>query len=120
MKNKILKISVLVIMIIVSVFALSGCTETSNTENNTQKSEKVDEIILVKDKWIKRVNDKDLYMIGTENEVFKIEDNWVKWNSADIYNRLEIGEKYKITTTGCRSTAISSFRNINSAEKVDE
>lgn len=28
MKNKILKISVLVIMIIVSVFSLTGCTET--------------------------------------------------------------------------------------------
>ena len=32
MKNKILKISVLVIMIIVSVFALSGCTETIGNE----------------------------------------------------------------------------------------
>lgn len=32
MKNKILKISVLVIMIIVSVFALSGCTETIANE----------------------------------------------------------------------------------------
>ena len=36
MKNKILKISVLVIMIIVSVFALSGCTDTNNTENKTE------------------------------------------------------------------------------------
>ena len=32
MKNRILKISVLVIMIIVSVFALSGCTETVGNE----------------------------------------------------------------------------------------
>lgn len=31
MKNKILKISVLVIMIIVSVFSLSGCTETTGS-----------------------------------------------------------------------------------------
>lgn len=120
MKNKILKISVLVIMIIVSVFALSGCTETNNTENNVQASEKADETILVKDKWIKRVDDRDLYMIGTENEVLKIEDNWLKWNSADLYNKIEIGKKYKITTTGFRSTSFSTFRNINSAERVDE
>ena len=120
MKNKILKISVLVIMIIVSVFALAGCTETNNTENNLQVSEKADETILVKDKWIKRVDDRDLYMIGTENEVLKIEDNWLKWNSADLYNKIEIGKKYKITTTGFRSTFFSTFRNINSAERVDE
>lgn len=36
MKNKILKISVLVIMIIVSVFVLTGCTDTNNTENKCE------------------------------------------------------------------------------------
>lgn len=35
MKNKILKISVLVIMIIVSVFALSGCNQTIIDTNYT-------------------------------------------------------------------------------------
>lgn len=74
----------------------------------------------MKDKWIKRVNDRDLYMIGTENEVFKIEDNFLKWNSADLYNKIEIGSKYKIETTGFRSTFSSSFRNINSIEKIVE
>lgn len=34
MKNKMLKISVLVIMLVVTIFALSACTETNNTENN--------------------------------------------------------------------------------------
>lgn len=37
MKNKILKISVLVIMIIVSVFVLSGCTEVDRVSTNISK-----------------------------------------------------------------------------------
>jgi uncharacterized lipoprotein YajG len=40
MKDKILKISVLVIMIIVSVFVLTGCTDTNNTENKTENTTK--------------------------------------------------------------------------------
>lgn len=78
------------------------------------------EIVYVKDKWIKRVDDRDLYMIGTENEVFKIEDNWIKWNSADLYNSIEIGKRYRITATGYRSTWSSSFRNINTVEEIIE
>ncbi len=118
MKNKIIKISILVIIMMLGLMVLTGCTETTNTVNTAE--EKKDEIVLVKDKWVKRVNDRDLYLVGTENEVFKIEDNWIKWNTADIYNKLEVGKKYKITTTGWRSSFFSTYRNINTAEEVNE
>lgn len=120
MKNKILKISILVIIMMIGGFCLTGCTEVTNTTNTT--AEKKDEIILVKDKWVKRVNDRDLYLVGTENEVFKIEDNLFvgKFNSADIYNKIEIGKKYKIKTTGTRSSFMSWYRNINKIEEIEE
>lgn len=121
MKNKILKISILVIIMVTGLVVLTGCEyENTNTVNTT--AEKKDEIILVKDKWVKRVDDRDLYLVGTENEVFKVEDNLFigKFNSADIYNKIEIGKKYKITTTGARSSFMSWYRNINSTEEVIE
>lgn len=111
-----LKIVLLGIMILSGLLLLTGCTETTTTSTYSDNKE----VIFVKDKWIKRVDDRDLYMIGTENEVFKIEDNLIKWNSADLYNKIEIGKKYKITTTGYRSTFFSSFRNINTAEEIKD
>ena len=112
--KKYVKIIILVIMMLMIAIGLTGCEEETYTQEDRG------EIIYVKDKWIKRVNDRDLYMVGTENEVFKIEDNWIKWNSADLYNSIEIGKRYRITTTGYRSTWSSSFRNINTVEEIIE
>ena len=114
------KIIILVIVLIISLFILSGCT-TNEIETNVvldNQNNVSEEIILVKDKWIKRAEKKDLYMIGTENEVFKIEDNLFigKFNSSDLYNQIEIGKKYKIKTTGVRNNFMSLYRNINSIE----
>lgn len=120
MKNKIIKISILVIIMVAGLVVLTGCTETTNIVDTAE--EKKDEIVLVKDKWVKRVNDRDLYLIGTENEVFKVEDNLFigKFNSGDIYNKIEVGKKYKIKTTGTRSSFMSWYRNINTAEEVKD
>lgn len=111
---------ILIIIMIAMMFILSGCTSSEVSENIVTETtnEISEEIILVKDKWIKRADDKDLYMIGTEDEVFKIEDNIFigKFNSSDIYNKIEIGNKYKIKTTGMRSNFMSWYRNINEIE----
>lgn len=114
------KLVILIIVIISSLFILSGCSSVEINTNavKEQQSEIKEEIITVKDKWIKRTENKDLYMIGTENEVFKIEDNAFifKFNSSDIYNQIEIGKQYKIKTTGVRNNLMSWYRNINSIE----
>ncbi len=116
MKNKI-KLITLIVLIIVSLFILTGCSNENINSENLQ-SEKIEEVITVKDKWIKRTEDRDLYMIGTENEVFKIEDNAFifKFDSSDIYNQMEVGKQYKIKTTGVRNNFMSWYRNINSIE----
>lgn len=102
---------------------LVGLTRCSNTSVNTTTNVEPDlEIITVTDKWIKRTNERDLYLIGTEEEVFKIEDNIFvgKLNSSDIYNKIKIGHTYRITTTGMRSSFMSWYRNINTIEEVLE
>lgn len=78
--------------------------------------------ITVKDKYIKRSSDDDIYLVvGDNGETYKIEDLLFKgkFNSTDLYNQLEIGNKYKITVTGLRLQYFSMYKNINKIEKVD-
>lgn len=77
--------------------------------------------ITVKDKYIKRSGDSDIYLIASEEgETYKITDLLFKgkFNSTDLYNELTIGEKYKVTITGIRLQYFSMYKNINKIEKV--
>lgn len=115
-----IKIISLILVLVIGTIVLTGCTGLEVNKISSNEIKENDEIINVTDKWIKQTDDRDLYMIGTENEVFKIEDNIFigKLNSSDIYNNIKIGHTYKITTTGFRSTFLSSYRNINTIEEV--
>lgn len=120
---KYIKIIIMILVVIGILLILSGCSNNYQVNTITiEEIEETDEIITVTDKWIKRADNKDLYLIGTENEVFKIEDNAfiLKFNSSDIYNQIQIGKTYRITTTGMRSNLMSWYRNINSIELVEE
>ena len=78
--------------------------------------------IVVKDKYIKRYNDTDTYLVVSEdNETYKITDLLFKgkFNSTDLYNQLEIGKKFKITTTGVRLEYFSMYKNINKIEEIN-
>lgn len=82
--------------------------------------------ITVKDKYIKRSgnsksNDKYL-VVDTENNTYQITDLTFigKWNSTDLYNELDIGRKYKITTSGIRNQFLSMYQNINKIEKIED
>lgn len=77
--------------------------------------------ITVQDKYIKRDKDRDLYLIFADNgETYKISDLLFKgkFNSTDLYNQCEIGERYKITITGKRNHFFSWYKNINKIEKI--
>lgn len=72
--------------------------------------------IEVKDKYIKRDNKSDIYMIvDTDNNTYQISDLfWIgKFNSTDLYNELEIGQTYFVEITGVRNQFLSWYPNIN-------
>lgn len=72
--------------------------------------------IEVKDKYIKRDNKSDIYIIvDTDNNTYQISDLfWIgKFNSTDLYNELEIGQAYFIEVTGIRNQFLSWYPNIN-------
>ena len=78
----------------------------------------------IKDKWIKRPsgNEDELYLVNCGGKTYKIEDLLFlgKFNSADIYGNLEIGKKYRISTTGYRWGYFSEYQNINDYELIEE
>lgn len=72
--------------------------------------------IEVKDKYIKRDNKSDVYMVvDSDNNTYQISDLfWIgKFNSTDLYNELEIGQAYFIEITGIRNQFLSWYPNIN-------
>ena len=76
----------------------------------------------IKDKWIKKYDEEDLYLVSCGDEVYKIEDLFYKgkFNSTNIYANLEKSKKYRIKVTGYRFGYLSSYQNINSYEEVEE
>lgn len=75
----------------------------------------------IKDKYLKRDGDKDEFRVVCGEETYKISDLLFigKFNSADIYSKIEIGKKYKIETTGYRIQFFSSYQNINNAKRIE-
>lgn len=79
--------------------------------------------ITIKDKYIKRDGETDLYLVATEEgETYKIKDLFFKgkFNSTDLYNELDVGKKYKVEVTGARIPFLSMYKNINTVELIEE
>lgn len=71
-------------------------------------------VITVKDKYVKGQD--GLYIVvDTNNNVYEVKDLLFigKFNSSDIYNQLEVGKTYSITTSGYRIHILSDYPNIN-------
>lgn len=76
--------------------------------------------ITVKDKYIKRYNKEDIYLVVDNNgNTYKITDLLFlgKFNSTDLYNKLNIGSTYKIKTSGFRMQFFNEYPNINTLEE---
>lgn len=54
------------------------------------------------------------FIVYTEGEVFENTDNviFLKFNSADVQNALEVGTTYEVKVAGWRIPMLSYYRNI--------
>lgn len=78
----------------------------------------------VTDKDIKNYDSDSKFLIFTKTEdgvtrVFSMEDTWIKgrWNTADDYAEIEVGETYTFTVIGWRIPFISEYENIIEFQK---
>lgn len=108
-------IGAIIIGLIIGLFAWNYKITYGNVQNLE---------ITVKDKYIKRSgSEEDKYLIvDTDGNTYQITDLDFKgkWNSTDLYNKLEIGKTYKIETSGIRSGFMSLYPNINKIKTVEE
>ena len=104
---------ILFFVMVVLCLSCSGCMEYIN--NRTIECE-------INDKWIKRNDDADIYLISCDNEVYKISDLLFKgkFNSSNIYANLKIGRRYKLSVSGYRLPFFSEYQNINSYELIED
>lgn len=103
-----------IILLIILILLLTGCSENNNSWEEVVEC-------TVQDKWVKRKGDDEKYLVSCDEEVYQITDNilYGKFNSSDIYAKLKINKKYKLTVTGFRSGFLSSYRNINKFEDLE-
>lgn len=78
----------------------------------------------VTDKDIKNYSSSSKFLVFTKTEdgqtrVFSMEDSLVegRWNSADDYAEIEIGETYNFTVIGWRIPFMSEYENIIEFQK---
>jgi len=110
------KFITMIFMIIAALFILFGTSGCYNYMNEQTVE------CTVEEKWIKRTNSEgsDLYLVSCGGKVYKVADLLFKgkFNSADIYAKLKVGNKYRLTTTGYRWGFLSEYQNINEYELI--
>lgn len=102
----------LVLLILLFLMLLGGCL--------IQNGNEADVTITVKEKQAVATHDSYKYLIfSTQDEVFESDDTFVhgKWNSSDIYGKLEPGHTYKIHVCGTRIPLFSMYRSILSVDQ---
>ena len=105
------------IIIVITIFLIVFVGFFSGYLNNREIE------ITITDKYVKRNNDKDIYLIVDENKnTYKVSDLFFKFkfNSTDIYNNLEIGKTYKVKISGFRIKILSEYPNINEIIKEEK
>lgn len=76
--------------------------------------------VTVKQKERVTSGDTSRYLVFTDSETFEVTDTvwWLRWDSADLYGRLEQGKTYRVRAAGWRLPLFSWNRNIIAAEEV--
>ena len=101
MKNKMIKLGV-----ILTVLAFVTSPYTSVDEHKNVK---------VTDKLVKG----DTNLIYTDKTTFKLQDSWAyfRFNSSDVYGKIQVGETYDIKAYGWRFGLFSWYENVISFDK---
>ncbi len=82
--------------------------------------------VIVTDKAVKRIEDKDRYLIYTElldtgeTRVFQITDSIsrMRFDSADMYAKIKVGKSYQFEVYGMREELLSNYENIINIKEI--
>lgn len=80
----------------------------------------VDITVMSKERIVK--GDSSKYLVWADNgEVYANEDSFFfwKWNSSDLYGKLEKGKRYRITKCGWRVRFLSMYENMIDVQQIE-
>lgn len=105
-----------IIIVLIAIFGIRACA-TSVAQGNTHT-----EVVTVCDKGSVQTGSGDNrsheYRVYTSGETYVIKDYYgsegSRFNSADLYGRIKVGETYLIRSYGYRVSWASTFWNIES------
>lgn len=100
-----------IIIILISLMC-GGCYDYFNNRQIT---------CTIQDKWVKRTNGEDIYLVQCDDNVYKITDLTLygKFNSSDIYAKLKRKHKYELSISGSRIPYLSEYPNINDCQEIN-
>lgn len=60
------------------------------------------------------------YLVYNSNTTYEIEDSWIhwRWDSSDVYGKIEVGKTYKATLQGYRVPFLSWYPNIINPKEI--
>lgn len=75
-----------------------------------------EETIVVTDKMVKN----DVYLIYTKEATYEITDSWLygRFDSSDLYGKIEVGKTYKVTVGGTRVHLLSVYPCIHEVSEA--
>lgn len=109
---------VIFVMVFLGVFGYRSCSVGTGELRKVRAT--------VTDKGIKRINEEDKYLIYTDTgegtEVFQITDSLLagRFDSADVYAKIQVGKTYDFSVRGDRNRFMSWYPNIYEAKEVSE
>lgn len=113
-----MKNGIIVLVIIIILFTIGVGIMKNMTEKVYQ--------VTVTEKQVKRSDDADKYLIYTQLEdgqvrVFENTDSLLKFkfNSSDVYARIQVNGKYRFTVVGFRIPILSAYENIIKVQKIE-
>ena len=108
----------LVFLVIVALIISIPCCASYFSEK--------DYTITVTDKDIKNYSSSSKFLVFSKTEsgetrVFSMEDTLIKgrWDTADDYAEIQVGETYNVTVIGWRIPFLSEYENIIEFQKVE-
>lgn len=102
--------STLIMTIIGLVFVLSLCIGGCAVANHKE----YDQTFTVTGKENVKSGNSGKYLVYTDKTTYEIEDSWIfwRWDSSDVYGKIEIGKTYTATLQGYRVPFLSWYQNI--------
>lgn len=99
------------IVIFVAIFGIRGCA-TSVAQGNTH----TEAVVICGKESVQKGDNGHEYRVYTSGATYVVKDYYgsdgVRFNSADIYGRIQVGETYIFKSYGYRIPWMSSFWNI--------